>query len=179
MIEVELRSFITKEKYEELLDYFNKNSKLIKEDEQITYYFSGEKDLRIQKNRFFSKIWLKSGKIHDEAREEIEIKMPVENFEESEKLFIDLGYEIEIKWFRKRNQFDWEGVEVSIDYTKGYGYIIKLEKRIEGESEKEKSLGELKQRFEELGIKITPKEKFDEAYESYKKNWRELIEEDF
>ena len=43
-IEVEARSFITKEKYEEFLDFFNKNAKFVKEDYQETFYFDSEQD---------------------------------------------------------------------------------------------------------------------------------------
>lgn len=59
-IEVEVRSFISKEQYEKLLDFFKKNSDVLKEnDDQETFYFDSGQDLRIQRNNFFSKIWLK------------------------------------------------------------------------------------------------------------------------
>ncbi len=74
-IEVEIRSFLSKEQYEQLLNFFKQNAQLVKEDDQETWYFEGEQDLRIQKNRLYSKIWLKKGKIHDDYREEIEIKL--------------------------------------------------------------------------------------------------------
>ena len=61
-IEVEVRSFISKEQYEQLLKFFKKNAKLIKEDYQETFYFDSDQDLRIQRNKFFSKIWLKKVK---------------------------------------------------------------------------------------------------------------------
>ena len=49
-IEVELRSFISEEKYNELIDFFRTNAKFVKEDFQETHYFDVEQDLRIQKN---------------------------------------------------------------------------------------------------------------------------------
>jgi len=73
-IEVEIRSFISKEQYETLLTFFRKNSKFLEEDYQETFYFDCPQDLRIQRNNNYSKIWLKKGKIHDNHREEIEIK---------------------------------------------------------------------------------------------------------
>jgi predicted adenylyl cyclase CyaB len=173
-IEVEVRSFIPKEKYEELIDFFNKNAKFVKEDYQITYYFSGDHDLRIQKNNFFSKIWLKKGRIHDKYREEIEIRCKKEDFEKLYRLFLSLGYEVEIKWFRKRHEFEWKGISVMIDYTKGYGYIIEFEK-ICSEEEKEETYQLLKQKMLELGIELTSKEVFEKKFEYYKKNWRTLV----
>ena len=101
-IEVEIRSFISKEEYDRLLDFFKEKSKLIKKDNQESFYFDSEQDLRIQKNDFYSKIWLKKGKLHDKYREEIEIKFNKEDFNKIEDLFIALGYKIEIKWIRKK-----------------------------------------------------------------------------
>ena len=49
-IEVEIRSFLTKDRFDKLLEFFKLNAKLDKEDYQETYYFDCEQDLRIQKN---------------------------------------------------------------------------------------------------------------------------------
>lgn len=173
-IEVEIRSFISKEKYKDLLEFFIQNAELVKEDFQETHYFDCEQDLRIQKNNFGSKIWMKKGKIHDDAREEIEIKTNKEDFKNLENLFKNLGHNIEIKWLRDRKQFNWQGIKVCLDYTKGYGHIIELEK-IGNESNKEEILQELKQKINELGVEITPKEEFEKQYNYYKQNWGELI----
>jgi len=58
-IEVELRAFIDEGKYHQLVDFFEQHAKFLKEDTQTTHYFTGDHDLRIQKNNFFSKIWMK------------------------------------------------------------------------------------------------------------------------
>ena len=81
-IEVEIRSLITETKYNELIDFFKKESKFLGEDYQETFYFDSEQDIRIQKNKAYSKIWLKKGKIHDEFREELELKFNIDDFEE-------------------------------------------------------------------------------------------------
>jgi uncharacterized protein YjbK len=38
-IEAEIRSFISKEQYDSLLDFFKTNAKFLKEDFQETFYF--------------------------------------------------------------------------------------------------------------------------------------------
>jgi len=172
-IECEIRSFLTPEKYDELVSYFKQNSQFLGEDNQTTYYFDGKEDLRIQKNDNYSKIWLKKGELHDEGREEVEIRCNKEDFDRLEELFLTLGYNIEIKWFRKRLSFKWEEIEVALDYTRGYGYIIELEK-ITSLENKDKTIEYLKQRLEELKIPLTPKEEFSKQYENYKANWQEL-----
>ena len=173
-IEVEIRSFISKDKYESLLEFFRKNAELVKEDYQETFYFDSEVDLRTQKNNYGSKIWLKKGKIHDNAREEIEVRFERDSFDKVNEIFRSLGYGIEIKWYRKRFQFEWEGIKVCLDHTKGYGYIIELEK-MSDESRKEVVLNLLRDRLKELRVEETSKEEFNKKFEDYKNNWRELV----
>jgi predicted adenylyl cyclase CyaB len=173
-IEVELRAFITEERYRELLNFFKQNSKLIKEDYQETFYFDCPEDLRIQRNNTYSKIWLKKGNLHDSQREEIEIKFDRDQFEELEKLFLALGRQVEIKWFRKRFQFNWEGINVSLDHTLGYGYIIELE-IISNNEHKDEALLQIQEKLRILNVDITPKEEFNEKYQFYKANWQKLV----
>ena len=173
-IETEIRSFISREKFDELLDFFKKNASLVKEDYQETFYFDCDEDLRIQRNNFFSKIWMKKGQIHDDHREEIEIKFDKDEFEKLEKLFLALGYNIEIKWFRKRFEFKWDDITVCLDFTKGYGYIIELEKMC-SEDTKELEFEKLKQKLKSLDVEITPKEEFNKKFLYYKENWKSLV----
>lgn len=173
-IETEIRSFISPEKFEELKEFFNKNAELMKEDYQETFYFDCDEDLRIQKNDFYAKIWLKKGELHDESREEIEIKFDKADFENLEKLFLALGNQVEIKWFRQRFQYQWDEIKVCLDFTKGYGYIIELEK-MSSEETKEADFLLLKEKLESLDVVISSKEEFKAKFEDYKKNWRELV----
>jgi len=173
-IEVEVRSFISKSQYQNLLDFFKKNGKFLGDDYQITYYFSGKNDLRIQKNNNFAKLWLKSGKIHDNAREEIEVKFNRNDFDKLEKLLLALGYKVEIKWFRKRNKFQWKNIKVTVDFTKGYAYIIELEK-LSTAKNKDKVYQNLLNQFSSLKIELTPKKEFEKKFNYYKNNWEKLI----
>ncbi len=175
MKEVETRSFISDKEYEELLYKMNEKAEKIKEDKQVTYYFTGEKDLRIQKNKKFSKLWLKEGKIHEDNREEIEVEFNKEDFKELEKLLKSLGYEVEIKWYRKRHKFNWKGLTVCIDQTPGYGKIIEIEKMCEEEEDHEKIQKNLESALEELEIEKTSNKKFEEKYSQYKKNWEKIL----
>lgn len=172
-IEVEIRSFISKEKYEELLEFFKKEGEFLNEDVQETHYFDCEEDLRIQKNNFFSKIWMKKGKMHDERREELEIKFGKDNFDKLKEIFTSLGYKTTVKWFRNRHEFKWQGISVMLDYNKGYGHILELEK-MSDEGDKDMNLEILKQKLKALGVPLTPREEFDKKLDHYSKNWKNL-----
>lgn len=175
-IEVELRSFITPDVYTRLLDFFHAHARFLSEDNQITYYFTGPHDLRIQKNDHYAKIWMKKWNLHDEAREEIEIKFEIDDFDKLKVLFLTLGYDIEIIWLRKRIQFSREGIEVSLDDTKWYGMILELE-ILTNEEGQPSALERLQEKFKELEIDITSKEEFNKQYELYKNNWKSMISE--
>lgn len=173
-IEVEIRSFITQKQYFLLLKFFQKKGKFIGEDFQETYYLDNPQDLRIQKNQKGAKIWLKTGQIHDEAREELEVFFKKGDFGKIEKLFKLLGMGVKIKWLRKRYELLWEEIKVCLDDTKGYGFIIELE-IMSSEKEKEKNLLMLKEKLKKLKIELTPKEEFDKKFKYYQQNWQKLI----
>jgi len=173
MIEVEIRSFITDDQYKKLLSFFRKNAKLIKKDFQVTVYFSGKYDLRIQRNNKYAKLWLKSGRIHDVKRKEMEIFINRKDFFNAIEFFYNLGFKVEIVWLRKRYEFKYKGIKVCVDDTIGYGKIIELEIKTRKESESvEKRLEKM---MNMLGIEKTPREIFERRFKEYKKSWKKLI----
>ena len=174
MFEVEVRSFVTNEKYRELLSFFRANAKFLSEDDQITCYYEATIDLRLQQNNSGAKLIIKKGHIHDEIKEEIEVPLPKEEFPRVHDILEASGHQLQIKWIRKRFIFKWDDVTVCLDDTKGYGQILELEK-ICGIDEKEGVLDLLKQKLSALGILQTQKQEFDDKFEEYKKNWKVLI----
>lgn len=177
VIECELRSFLTKERFEVLKERLSIEGELVGSDDQVTYYFDGPQDLRIQKSGSYAKVWLKKGKMHDEAREEVEIRTAKENFEALNELFRTLGYTVSIEWYRMRHTFRWRHVDVMLDHTKGYGHIVELEKLCEPEGKAE-ALEELNALMKELGVTVTPKEEFRKRFDDYRMHWRERIAEE-
>jgi predicted adenylyl cyclase CyaB len=173
-IEVELRSLLSDQEYNRLLEFFSQHAKLVREDKQETHYLDHSEDIRIQKSQGFAKVWLKKGKLHDEARKEIELKVKTEEFDTLQQLFKEIGLGTKIVWLRDRKVFDWDGVTVMIDDTKGYGKILEIE-ILTSEEEKDKALNILKEKFETLGISVTPKEVFSQKYKDYSRNWREYL----
>ena len=119
-------------------------------------------------------VLFKKGKLHDFTREEIEIKFKKEDFDKLENLFLAIGFEIKAKWLRNRIEFKWNDINVCLDNTQGYGYILELEK-MSDENNKQKSLDLLRQKLNSLNIHLTPREEFDKKYEYYIKNWQSLI----
>ena len=173
-IEVEVRSLVPPEKFEELLGFFKKEGRYLGVDRQETWYFDCPQDLRIQQNDNFAKVWMKSGKMHDEQRQEVEIRVGRDEFPKLAELFGGLGYGVSIKWFRTRHTFEWQGVTVTLDDTRGYGLILELELMAD-DAGKEAALASLKEKMSGLGIAITDRAAFDEKFRWYKEHWRQAV----
>jgi len=172
--ECEVRTLLDYYQYEALKARLMSEAAFKSEDTQETRYFEGPHDLRIQKSGSCSKVWLKKGKMHDECREEVEIRLDPERFGELERLFDALGYTTGIVWHRHRLRFDWGDVDVSLDYTKGYGYVVELEK-MSDEAGREGTIRYLKDKLAELGLKPTPKPVLHERFSYYRDHWKELV----
>jgi len=174
-IEIEVRSFITRNEYKKLQKVLRKEAKFIDSIKEETVYFEAKnKDLRIRKDEKDAYLILKEGKIHDDSREEMEVRIKREDFGKIERLFKKLGYKDKIRWFRKRIIFKSGEIKVLLDDTKGYGLILELEK-IGTIRKKEKVHKYLEQKIKSLGIKITPKEVFEKKFRYYKNNWRKIL----
>lgn len=174
MIEVEVRSFVSEDKFNKLRAFFEKNAEFLGEDEQETVYFNCKGDVRLQRSNSYSKIWMKEGRMHDEAREETEVKLDREDFEKAIKVFAAMGFEVTVKWLRKRRSYVWGNIAVTLDDNKGYGLILELEK-LSSDEEKEAARNHLNERMRELGVEITPRDVFEEKFDHYTKNWRDLL----
>jgi predicted adenylyl cyclase CyaB len=177
-IECELKVFLTDAQYDELFMKLRRIAMYGGDDEQVTFYFegNGNPDIRIQRNAQYSKITYKGGKIHDEARREIEVEFLREDFEKMQALLEALGYRVCIKWFRHRHLFKLDDVTVALDDTRGYGKILELDKVCMAE-EREATLQELHAKLAELGVEPTPREEFERRYAHYKAHWKELTGE--
>lgn len=173
-IEVETRIFISDDEYDAIKDALDNDSKFVGKLEETTIYFSGAKDLRMRKDQEDAFIIMKEGKMHDECRQELEVRISREDFDDMVGIFQALGYAVEIKWFRKRLAYENEGIRILLDDTKGYGKILELEKLAEKGQEK-KAYAQLEQMMKRIGFdRTTPKDEFDQRFEYYKKNWKEL-----
>jgi predicted adenylyl cyclase CyaB len=174
-IEIEARSFITASQYKNLEAKLNKIAKFLGGINEETVY-CGEERMRIRRDDDYSWLILKSGKIHDDFRNEIKIQFKRSDFEKLKEMFKKLGFNIDVVWFRKRKVYNWRGTKVFLDDTKGYGKIIELEKI--GRFGKEEVIHihrELENKLKSLGIKITPKKVFEEKFKYYKNNWRKIL----
>ncbi|NLL44190.1 MAG: CYTH domain-containing protein [Mollicutes bacterium] len=149
----------------------------MKEERQITSYFKGDVDFRLMNTSDYLKLWLKTGKIHDDAREEMSVIIDKKYEKDLLKMLDILGYEIEIKWYRKRLELTFKDFEVTIDYTVGYGYIVEFELMVEDDKKIEEAKNKLNEVFKEFNIADTPNAVFNKKIQDYKVNWHKYTKD--
>lgn len=170
MIEVELRCFIDQGLYEDLRERLLASGKLLEDTRQITYYLHHAVDTRIQLSKSGGRVWQKLGKMHDNARREIDVKMSRSDAEMMLEIFRNLDFKLKVSWFRHRMVFDVEGISVSLDNTIGYGRILEVETVTE-----DQDTSAVEERLlcflSALGLKPSSKEAFTKAYDEYLASW--------
>ncbi len=173
-IECEVRALVDVAQYEKLKGFFMNVATFVGEGHQETRYFEGTHDLRIQKNDSYAKVWLKKEATFGADREVVEIRVEPERFSDLERLFDALEYKTAVIWLRHRLKFEWDGVAVALDHTKGYGYVVEM-KLAGDEACRVETLDKLRAKMSLLGLKPTPKPILHERFSFYREHWKELI----
>lgn len=177
MKEIEYK-FVLKPKDKNKLEKFLKvnKAKLVSQGTQDNWYYvaPGKNDLRIRRTDNEALIVLKKGWMHDDDREEIEVKVDRKDFLQLDKIFKALGYKYDTKWYRKRKEYKYKNFSITIDYNAGYGWVTEIERTVRAGGE-EKAKKEILDIAKEIGIKPASKALFDKMYKYYKKNWPHYI----
>lgn len=166
MIEVELRWELTKEKFEELNDFFTTNGKLteIQDREMILLRDTPgyaddptirEKDIRIRRTNWETEIMVKEMKsINNVARSENSFKFGNIEIEEVKK-FVAYFWSHKGQWMhRKKKVYFWNDVHWSLVEAVPDIFYFEAEKEIEDEGDIEKTHEELKNVVSSLSLPI-------------------------
>ena len=170
-MEVELRAFIDANQYGDLLQRLRREGVETEHTRQITHYLETEVDTRIQFSTTGGRVWQKLGRMHDTARKELEVITSTADAKVLLQIFLNLGYDIKVTWYRERRTFRVSELQVMLDDTVGYGQIIEVEVLSE-ESAVEANRQRLRDYLTVLGIEPTCREIFDNAYSEYLRSWR-------
>jgi adenylate cyclase class IV len=83
----------------------------------------------------------------------------------------EIGFCTKIKWFRIRRKYLLDCVDISLDYTVGYGYIVEAEVIIDNDKNLQNAKEKVYALFNKLNVKVTPEAIFTKKYNDYKMNW--------
>jgi len=140
---------------------------------QDNYYYNSPEglDLRIRRTDTNAYLILKKGWMHDEDREELEVRVDEEAFDTLDSILTNLGYDYNTKWHRERTEYHYHDFAITLDFNAGYGWVAEIEKVV-SEGEEDSAKQEISALAQEIGLQPTPPEVFDKMYHYYKKNWQ-------
>lgn len=166
-IEVEIRGPLTKDEFDKLDTFLQKEGVFKQKKERVLIdYSSGmenrTKDIRIRETNGVPEIVLKLGSWGGtESREEISIKTESGKFESLVKVFGELGYEKGVLCVRNSMVYDYKGIEFALVEVPNHSFFFEAEivSTPEGAEEAEKNI---KQICDELNLKVFSKDDFFE-----------------
>ena len=113
--EVEIRGPLTEREYQRLLKFLKKNGQLLKEGEQMVVFFEMRRHvMNLKKDHKREKIVLKLGEWQKGNREEIEVVLRKGQFGNALKLFKGLGYKKGYRIPAFRQDFLYQGIQISL-----------------------------------------------------------------
>lgn len=172
MKEVEKRTFISKEKYEELARFFKEKADHYNSKKQIITQYRTDTDFRIveEKNGIFFRLYA-----NHLDREKLIITLDKKERDSIMKMFRALGMTIDVKWYRRRIEFSYQDYQVTLDKTFRYGFVISVSKLVQEEDIAEE-MRQLDSLFEQFRIPMTSPEQFNSQYHYYNLNWYDFTQ---
>lgn len=167
MIVVEKRTFINKDKYEQLMNLFKQKNIPMQKVNQVIYKYKSELDFRLIYDS--EKAVLRLRGITGEDEEKI-VHIKPEEVSILATMLRHLGMYEEMKWYRVRTTIPLRDYLITMDETYQYGYVVSIAKEVPLE-QREQAMQELDQLFQQLQIPITTKEQFNDRYKYYKLKW--------
>lgn len=167
----EKRSFIEKEKYEELKNLLIEEKQNVDIINQIIYKFKSDLDFRLIRDKNHAYLRLRGSRI---CNEEVITNIDLKEVENLLITFHSLGMYEELKWYRKRITTEYLGYTVTLDETIDYGYVVSIGKDVSNIREQAQIQKELEEIFEKLQIKKITQEQFNDRYKYYKIHWVDI-----
>ena len=157
---VRLKSFLTPDKYKELIEMYNN---ILHTEKQIIYFFNTKENFKFMKTKMYCELCINESKI---------VKIDTKYTDNMSYILDSLGYVPNLKYYRTRSRAKLEyGIEIYLDYIVGYGYIIEVVKDVQDESKIDLTRIELGNFLESLDINVMSEKELDKRREEYVLNW--------
>lgn len=166
-IVVEKRTFINKDKYEQLMTLFKEKNIPMNKVNQVIYKYKSDLDFRLIYDS--EKAILRLRGVPGEDGEKI-VHIALQEVPVFTQMLRYLGMYEEMKWYRVRTTIPFQKYLITMDETYQYGYVASIAKEVPIE-QREQAMQELEQLFQQLQIPITTKEQFNDRYKYYQLKW--------
>lgn len=178
-MKLEKRTFIEEEKYEEIISFLDENAEKKLVERQIIDTYHSENDFRMIRTKEYVKLDLKTNVNNEENVVYISKKYEKDLI----RMFFNLRMSIDLKRYRIRNKYLYDGFYITVDNNLKFGRIFRVSMIYKEETEKKAAEEKVMKLFDSLGIVDMGIEKFNDLYRKYRMDWSDLIkdinEEDF
>jgi adenylate cyclase class IV len=106
------------------------------------------------------------------ARQEFESEVDL-SLDELDKLLIDSGFEYQAKWSRERDEYNYKGLNVTVDKNAGYGYLAEFEALVDDPIQADGVKNRIRRTMIELGAVELPQDRLERMFDYYNKNWKD------
>ena len=165
MIEVELRGFLTEDEFKLKLKELQTISTSFEEDHRDTVFFMLSKaTLKVthMKSKKQAKIAYKAGDINSTTgQDEIEISIPVEEYENTIILFQNLGFTNKQITSQIRYNLKIDNFEVSMKWSRDWGHHFEVEKMVAEPSLVNQAFVDVKEFCMQNGLKVMDTNEFE------------------
>ena len=172
--EIEIKSLLTKEKYEELKRILPEKFKQVNKDSITTVRFK-PKDIRVRYSDKIKELIFKDGDATTISRKEMSINLgSLEDCQNMILMLKELGFSDDPSWIKHKEEFvlEFKGYEytLSLQHIENFAYILEAE--IITSEENPEHIPNLKEILTSLGCSPINAEEFKEKIEEYIRNNR-------
>jgi len=158
-IEVERRSFLSEEKYKELITILEQNAvSLGQDDKNVVFYVFKDKLIKVvdEKSKGKAKIVYKSDHIcNSNSLEEIEIPISPNDFEKANLLISKiLTADTVLHSFQQRHNYSYKGTEIALKYSDTWGHHVEIEVMVNNADKAEEAEKKITSVAADLGLKL-------------------------
>lgn len=170
----EKRTFIKEEEKQKLIEYFDSHCSQKAIEKQVIYNYHTEGDFRLIKTKDYMKIDFKpSSALEKENTVFINPKYQ----QDLTEIYRKIGLDIEMKRFRIRYKYIYQGLYVSVDENVKTGNIFRIKFHYDKEQDLSIKKQMIKDIFNQFEIEETDLSKFQDLYAKYRMDWYDLTKE--
>ena len=168
----EKRTVISKEKLDELVNYFDNKAAVSATEKQVIYNYHTEEDLRLIRTNKYVKLDLKS---YNGENNKVYITKSQEK--DLIEMLFKIGINVDFKRFRIRHQYMYDNYYISIDENIKTGNIFRVKVTYEEDDKLKEVKENVKNLLLSLDIEDTPLDQFQKIYGKYRSDWADLTKD--
>lgn len=185
-IEIEIRGPLSKEKFEDLVKFFESNGKKKSEKDRVLIDYSTfleggvenrKKDIRLRMTNGIPEIIVKIGEWGgSEQRKELSVFTKQGEFDTLVEIFGELGFDKGMLCVRKSKVFEYKDIEFALVEVPNHSFYFEAEKMASGSENIDKLIEEIENVCKELNLDIFDKKQFFDYVEKLNKESNEIFE---